>query len=310
MAKGRAPPSSASDSESSSIRPKIKRDADSSNSSEGDISPRKLSPQKRKLNKSSTSRQSDHFARFRNTEMITKYKAKNPHISVQSSNLSSQFVAEELSSDDEVWLFQAPASLDVTQLVGQSLKLGSRNSTVSVSNEKIECVSEKYDDPKAMAIICPQRNAQLSLVSFNPAGRVLLRSNINDENEEAISFDELTSTVKVPFPANLKVRHPLHGIDFEKKIKVDPDVKSKLQDAQIASLKKPRAKKIKRETVDEDADVRMDVTPDTSPKKKTKKRKLEVDNGNDDDDIPFLPKKIRTQIDGDDENDLDWIKQL
>lgn len=181
----------------------------------------KPSPKKHSPIKSATKRKSDAAVRFRNTLIISEYREKNPHIRVQQLEEPSQFNAEDLASDDEVWIFQAPASMDVSKLTGEQFKLGSRNSAIQAGNESVECVTEKFTDSKAMTMICPQRNSQLSLVSFVPEGRVRLRSAINNVDEEAINFDGFESKPKVPFPDNLKIRHPIHGANYKKQVKLE-----------------------------------------------------------------------------------------
>lgn len=268
-------------------------------------SPRKISP-----TKLVSQRKSDGAVRFRNTLIISEYKEKNPHISIQQLDEPSQFDAEDLSSDDEVWIFQAPASMDVSKLTGEQFKLGSRNSVVQAGGDSIECVTEKFAEPKTMTMICPQRNAQMSLVSFVPEGRVLLRSAINIENEDPIDFDGLETKVKVPFPDNLKVRHPIHGANYEKQIKLDKEITARLAEADNASAAKPKSKKIKQEIAVQQAsgdDIPSGI--ETSPKKKSRKRKLEAVDG-DEEEVPFLPKRVKTKIETEDGNDLDWIKQL
>lgn len=269
----------------------------------------KPSPKKSSPTKSVAKRKSDAAIRFRNTLIISEYKEKNPHISIQQLDEPSQFDAEDLSSDDEVWIFQAPASMDVSKLTGEQFKLGSRNSVVQAGDDSIECVTEKFAEPKTMTMICPQRNAQLSLVSFVPEGRVLLRSAINIKNEEPIDFDVFESKVKVPFPDNLKVRHPIHGAQFEKQVKVDKEIKARLAEADSASASKPKSKKIKQEKQQQASGDDAPSGIERSPKKKSRKRKLEVDDG-EEEEVPFLPKRIKTKIETEDGNDLDWIKQL
>lgn len=305
--------SSASESDPKS--PAKKRTLNNSNHSESmDSPPVKSSPKPGSARKAA--RRSDTAVRFRNTLMISEYKEKNPHIAIQAQDDESQFNAEELSPDDDVWIFQAPASMDVSQLTGQTFKLGSRSSAVQVGQQSYEFVTEKFAEPKGMSIICTQKNAQMALVSFVPEGKVLLRTAINGSDEdEPIDFEGLQRDVKVPMPGNLKVRHPLHGFQYEDIIKLDKITKAKLEEAASIVPQKARAKKTKESVKAEKIETVDEVTVKTesvSPKKKSRKRKHESSDEDDEagTEMPFMSKKAKTTIDTEDGNDLDWIKRL
>lgn len=299
---------SATESEKKS--PAKKRTLNNSNhSSEGDPDtlPAISSPSNRSPNKSK--RKSENVVKFRNTLMISEYQEKNPHITVQNLDDESQFNADEITTDDDVWIFQAPASMDVSQLLGQTFKLGSRSSTVQVDDQSFECVTEKFSEPKGMSMICTQKNTQMALVSFVPKGKVVLRAAINGaENDEAIDFTGLETSVRVPIPDNLKVRHPLHGANYADLIKLDKAIRSKLEESNSVVIQKSRPKKMKRKPISDeelDAETKFKTEP-ISPKKKSRKRKL--DSNHDDDE--GVPKKAKIRIDTEDGNDLEWIKQL
>lgn len=290
---------------------KANRSIQSDSDSEREIRP---SPKKRSTpQKSNSKRSSDSGVRFRNTEMITKYKARNPSIKLQTVNEPSQLDAEDIESDDEVWVFQAPASMDVSKLVGKSLKLGSKNSVIQTDNdEAIECVMEKAA-PKPMSMICPRRDSQLALVSFLSSGTILLRSKGSVDTEEDIDFNALISKQKVPFPDDLKIRHPIHGANYEEKMEIHESILSKLKEAEKSTAKKTKTKtrsgRAEGGEVREEVDISEVVkTEEVSPKKKSNKRKFVPDN--DDDEVPFLPKKVKTIIETEDDTDLAWIKQL
>lgn len=257
-------------------------------------------------------RGSESAARFRNTLMISEYREKNPHISIKNVDGDSQFDADEISSDDDVWIFQAPASIDVSKLAGQTFKLGSRSSTVHLGDKAIECVTEKYSEPKSMSMICTQQRSQMALVSFVPQGKVLLRSAVqNGADAEALDFDGLDTSVTVPMPSNLKVRHPLHGAIFEERLKLDKSIKAKLVEADSRSLMCAQSKKSKRSAVSQKADADDEATgvktEVDSLKKKSRKRKLDSNADNEDDSVVAVnAKRAKTKI----EADLDWIKQL
>uniref|UniRef100_A0A336MTT1 CSON005551 protein n=1 Tax=Culicoides sonorensis TaxID=179676 RepID=A0A336MTT1_CULSO len=57
----------------------------------------------------------------------------------------------QIDSDEEVWLVQCPKSLDLQDLVGAKVKLGSKTS-MKVDDLGIECASVKYPENQTLSI--------------------------------------------------------------------------------------------------------------------------------------------------------------
>lgn len=247
----------------------------------------------------------DLTVHLRNAEMVSMYRNKNPHVKIEKSKLPSAFTPDQLSDDDEVWIFEVPASIDIEKLAGQTLKLGSRNSTIKLDDDNtIQCVSRTLENSRLSSLVCQTKTGGLSVKAVRTVGHVQLRKSLNESAEVAIDYKSAKANVKVPFPEDLKVRHPLHGVKFKKTINCSPSVMSRLEEAQEASIR-PRSagKPIKIE----DSEPKMEIS---SPKK-TKKRKADrsVDVEERHTNITKRVKVEENTVDAAD-NDLDWIKAI
>lgn len=265
-------------------------------------SPKKHKSSKQK-NESAKETQSGISVRLHNAEMLSKYRNKNPHINIENPKYSSNFSPSEINDDDDVWLFEVPNNVDVSELVGKSVKLGSKSCFIKTENNPIECVSERYDDPEQniKSLICQKSNSQLKIKNVRPVGRVMLRTNVTKTLAEApIEFDERAFSKNVAYPANLKVRHPLHGFQFEDSVNLSATIKHRLSSAQQVSSMATTRSRIKQEPVDDR--IKSEVSP-----KKSKKRKADTH----DDSIVIEHKKSKKTIKAENTNDdLAWISQL
>lgn len=255
------------------------------------------------LKKNSTDR--DVTVLLRNSEMVAKYRNKNPHIAIEQSQTISNFTPDELSDSDEVWIVEIPNNINASNLIGQSFKLGSKSSTISTDCNEIECVTEKYNVPKAVSLVFQQKNSKLLVKNTTPIGRVVLRTKLCDSIEVPINLDDSKTITKVAFPTNLKVRHPLHGANFEQNINLDETIRNKLSKAHAASMhKSPR--KVKQEKT---VEIKIDADePKTS--KKLKKRKLEIEKEDDVAHEGYKKPKREIKLEDKHDNDLDWITKI
>lgn len=129
---------------------------------------------------------------------------------------------------------------------------------------------------------------------------------------------------RVPYPVNLKIRHPLHGVDYKKLTTLAGDVQSQLRSAVKASNVAKNEVVVKKELpadVDESFNELMGIKEDPSPViKRAKKRKAPKDEpsvaaADDDDDTAERPrkakrsKKVKAEENGDDVN-LDWLSAI
>lgn len=279
--------SSESSSETSDEKPTISTTtSDSSTSEEIQSSPKK------------TKNQSNNISvRLQNTDMFTKYKNKNAHIIIEPPKTTSNCLPIDLSDDDEIWLCEIPSIVNVNELVGKSIKLGSKKCFVKTDGGQIECASEKYEShivyENSMSLAMQDNDGKFTIKNLKPIGRLTFRAKADElldnplENAPAVKPHQCTL-----FPENIVMRHPLHGRQFEDRIKLKKTIQKQLKHAQDASMQKLP---IKQENTDEAI----------STVKKSKKRKADTQET-----AEIEAKKIKTEIKVEHDDDLSWIKSL
>lgn len=254
-------------------------------------------------NQSANKKQANVTVRLENADMLAKYRKKNPHIQIVNPTTTTNFAADEISDDDEIWLFDVPASIDVSKFVGKSIKFGSKKSTIKTDDGEIEYNSTKFDSSNGvyqntLSVAFQNKDAQFSIKNIKPVGQLMFHKKI-DTTEEPIELTPSGRHECTVFPENLKVRHPLLGHQFEDKIKVSKEIKKKLIEAKTASEQSRRSVRMKQEKEE-------DVTSSKTSPKKSKKRKAESTE------YTSTPKKLKEDIKSENGQDdaLDMIKQI
>lgn len=249
--------------------------------------------------------------RLKNADIFAKYQNKNSNISIDKSKCVPAFVAEELSDDDEIWIGEVPCSIDLSNLIGQTIKLGSKQSILKAESENaIECVSDTCNTPIVTSLVCAKKNGQLVMRNMQTAGYFFLRKRAEDPVN--VSLDRFVQSEGRPdFPNGLKVRHPLHGIGYKELVTIDERTKEKLNAAHMpSSVKKSR----KRKTTEVEAKPEIESTKSIS-KSKSKHKKDKYEHRVDEDEeeiVESKPKKIKTEIPDvkEEVSDLAWIKNI
>lgn len=195
----------------------------------------------------------------------------------------------EITGDDEVWLVQCPRNLDPSDLLNNKIKLPGKT---AVSTH--ETLAVEYKNPKTFTFGC-KRKKRYSLKNINFDGSIVIREKLQTVKKEK-EFEH-PKLERVPFPDNLKERHPLLGYNFEESIKLPETVLTKLNEAKEANLNPRQAEVIKIEETDDE------VVFVKSEKVRPKKRQSAV--GDDSQTKKKKSKKSKEEAD-----DIQWIKDI
>lgn len=242
--------------------------------------------------------QANVTVRLENADMLTKYRHKNPHIKIIRPETTTHFASDEISDDDEIWTCDVPDSIDMTKLVGKSIKLGSKKSIIETDDGTIEYSSSKYESndgiyQNTLSIVFQDNDSTLSIKNIKPVGRMSFYKKLN-HSDEPIQLHPTGRHECTLFPANLVLRHPLLGRNYEDKVNVNETIKSKLSEAQTASTQSRIVIKQEKEG--------------TNIQPSLKKRKKRKDESADNLISHKKPKEeIKTETEDD---DLDRIKQI
>ncbi|XP_046585850.1 uncharacterized protein LOC107226779 [Neodiprion lecontei] len=123
------------------------------------------------------------------------------------------FALNDLSDDDEIFIMDVPKTVNPKELKGQKIRLWGKNK-LQIANQLYETYEE---DPTNISCVFSIDGEQCSYkaVNLTPVGCMRVRQKLPKSlHIEMASVEKIT----VPFPENLKVRHPLFGAAYEDKI--------------------------------------------------------------------------------------------
>lgn len=208
--------------------------------------------------------------------------------------------------DNEVWLLQCPRGMDIKDLERQKLKMPGRTNF----NDS-EAVSMEFTEGKEQrAFAYCNRKGRYALRLLPVRGTIVVRDRLKAaETVTTERAEECCPAAKrVPLPSNIRVRHPLLGVQYEEKLVLEKAIKKRLQKADEVSatiLKDNLAKKM-------ESSLRTVVSKKLNSK--TSLEAIEINSGDEDDDdaVEFISvekskkkKNKRKNTDTLNEEDLD-----
>ncbi|XP_037029194.1 uncharacterized protein LOC119069247 [Bradysia coprophila] len=123
----------------------------------------------------------------------------------------------KISSDEEVWIFQCPKNIETADLLGRKIVLPQPMQIIQSKrgNMEFECKLELTKQEHHLTVICPT-NGYPEAVSVKQAGMISIRERIKlPEPKENGSIDTNSTDRQFFYPTNLKIRHPLLGVNFD-----------------------------------------------------------------------------------------------
>uniref|UniRef100_A0A8D8MT82 (northern house mosquito) hypothetical protein n=1 Tax=Culex pipiens TaxID=7175 RepID=A0A8D8MT82_CULPI len=213
---------------------------------------------------------------------MDKYFSKFPY--VRPSKKKYCVDVDLTDPDDEVWIVRCPASVDAKKLL-----LGAKFEECRFGHAgKIKSMLKGQPPMEGFAVENTSRKPVVVLSgnefkSFIPEGTIQIRDVLKSKQEAApIPEDEDDS---VPYPENLRDRHPLLGLDYKTDLKLPKKVKKSLSLAQQRS----EACYLQQE----EKTVKEPKSSSSSPSKKKRKRKASDHSG--DEMIPV--EQIKQEVD-------------
>lgn len=241
--------------------------------------------------------------------MKESFLAKN--LTVTEISKDSRLITDgvDIGPDDEVWLLQCPKTIDIDALINRKIKIPGKT-----HHEHIESVAEGYSKQQNVTLATTS-NRGYTIKTVPVSGRIFIRERLKIQNLDETQNESLTNPNKgserIKFPDDLKIRHPLHGADYEDKIEVKPAVAERLKQATRTSSKVKKQKRnrsgVERRTV-EVARIKQEENNEVVVKKEKKRKRKHEDSA--EEDSTHKSKKIKTAENVDHKEELEWIKQL
>lgn len=127
---------------------------------------------------------------------------------------TSQF---KIDADEEVWIFQCPKNIEAEDLLGRKLVLPQPLQIIHSKrgNKEFECKLELTKQENHLTMICPAKGFP-EAVSVKQAGMISIRERVKlPQTNENGSIDPNATDKQFYYPTNLKIRHPLLGVNFD-----------------------------------------------------------------------------------------------
>ncbi|XP_078052935.1 uncharacterized protein LOC144478679 [Augochlora pura] len=123
------------------------------------------------------------------------------------------FNLDNLSDSEDIWIMEIPGTIDPKELKGQTLMFGEK-SKLKIKEEKYYAVNHNSRSNITCVFNTGKVKSQYKTVNVKPMGTISIRRKLSGISKTKPMQIENTS---VPFPENLKVRHPIFGVSYEGK---------------------------------------------------------------------------------------------
>ncbi|XP_058115742.1 uncharacterized protein LOC131284051 [Anopheles ziemanni] len=152
---------------------------------------------------------------------LKSYISMFPHI--KPLPVSDSVVEIDLANPNEdTWILQCPANVDIhSELLNKKINLSAPSSKIKHCSIPLNADVTPNTGEQAVGLMCGSR-----IKSFVPAGFIRIRETSTVPADVEVAED--TNTVEIPFPADIRQRHPLLGYDFEDSMVVPKRVKERL----------------------------------------------------------------------------------
>ncbi|XP_055849873.1 uncharacterized protein LOC129914574 [Episyrphus balteatus] len=233
-----------------------------------------------------------------------KNNPKYKEIDEEKPALGDFFSIDE--DEDEIWVMQCPKGESISFLKDQQIKLPGRS-----NHNNFETVATEYSEPILHAFGHKSKKGHNAVKILPVKGSIIMRSRLKAMPPPESSPPE-ASPVKVPMPKGIKERHPLHGVDFDKKLKIPSQIAKRLKEFYDLPTETLKAKKNKSKNKEGFTTIAMDSDGEVELvlQKKQKKKKRKHSRGDEDNEVSLKKKsKKHSEIENVAE-DLQWIQTL
>ncbi|XP_043266493.1 uncharacterized protein [Venturia canescens] len=127
--------------------------------------------------------------------------------SFMTNPTNSTFSLADLSDSEEMWVIDIPKTVDPRKLKGQTLSLG-KKSKLKMGDERYCAVNRNNAGSLTWVFNTGRETKPYKAVNVTPTAAVTIRRKLPNTSKQVTDFSD---TNAVPFPSNLKIRHPFFG---------------------------------------------------------------------------------------------------
>ncbi|KZC12439.1 CCR4-NOT transcription complex subunit 4, partial [Dufourea novaeangliae] len=129
----------------------------------------------------------------------------------RKKSTNSTFNLDDISDSEDIWIMDIPRTINPGELKGQSLVFGEK-SKFKINEERYYAVNNNGKCNITCVFKTEEAKSQYKTVNVKPAGTISIRRKLSGISKIKPMLIENSS---VPFPENLKTRHPLFGVSCE-----------------------------------------------------------------------------------------------
>ncbi|XP_052889636.1 uncharacterized protein LOC128297956 [Anopheles moucheti] len=203
---------------------------------------------------------------------LQEYFQQHPRIQPLPTIESDTVDIDLADSEEETWIIQCPSTIDVkAELKGKKINLAAGHSTIKHCSVPLEAHVKINSEERVVGLLSGSR-----VKSFVPAGFVRINQALPSLAVPVPSNTDSSNHVTVPYPDEIRERHPLLGYDFNEHMTLPKRVRKRLSFAQqnAAFMYQNAGKSMAVSNQKSNA-----TTEDISTPTKTKKRKQPSDEG-------------------------------
>ncbi|XP_055626053.1 uncharacterized protein LOC129768422 [Toxorhynchites rutilus septentrionalis] len=161
-------------------------------------------------------------------DTLKNFLNKFPHVRLRNEKYSADL--DLTDPDDEIWIVRCPAAIDAKKVLTNSkldaCQVGEASKIHSLQTDKrLEGFVVENTAQKPVTIL-----AGKNFKSFVPKGTIQIRETCDDFSDSPMVKQEgyKGSEDSVPFPEEIRERHPLLGVDYKSALKLPKRTKKAL----------------------------------------------------------------------------------
>lgn len=132
-----------------------------------------------------------------------------------TESIDSTFSLDDLSDNEDIWIMDIPRTIDPKELKGQTLLFGEK-SKFKVKEERYCAVNHEIKCSVTCVLNTGKVKSKYKTVNIKPTGTITVRRKLSSISKTKPMQIE---NCGVPFPKNLRTRHPLFGVSYEGKVR-------------------------------------------------------------------------------------------
>nr|XP_015833688.1 PREDICTED: B3 domain-containing protein Os02g0598200 [Tribolium castaneum] len=169
----------------------------------------------------------------------------------QHPELEKVALDDVVSEDDDICVLEVPSTLDSDCFIGKLINFD-KKTKLKISGKKY-IIEPNFEDVRSINLI------SRGIKVVKPVANLKLREyHKNKPDDNIVNVDKCKPTL----PEKIKVRHPLFGVEYKKKIELSEEVQRKLDNSIEKALQKIKKKKKKNKHVEkEDSQVKNNIKP-------------------------------------------------